>query len=73
MSAPDRVLLTRAVDRLAGASSLLDGIHAIALAMVQESGVEGGPASAITEIALEIMRRMDKACRGIEKYRHALS
>jgi hypothetical protein len=72
MSAPDQRHLLHAVDRLAGASSLLDGIHAIALAMVEESG-EGGPASAITEIALEIMRRMDKARRHIEKYRHALS
>jgi hypothetical protein len=71
MSAPDRVLLIRAVDRLAATQRLVDGIHAIALAMSEESG-EGGPASAIAEIALTTLRRMDKIERDIEKYRHAL-
>jgi hypothetical protein len=65
------VLLIRAVDRLASCQRLLDG-NAIALAMSEESG-EGGPASAIAEIALTALRRMDKIERDIETYRHALS
>ena len=71
MSAPDPVLLVHAVDGLDGAARLLDGIHAIALGMAEE-GVEGGPALALAEIALTMMRRMDKVRRDIEKYRHAL-
>ena len=70
MSAPDRVLLLRAVDRLAATQRLIEGIHAIAIGMAESGEGDGSP---IAEIALTAIRRMRKIERDIEKYRDALS
>jgi len=70
MSAPDRVLLIRAVDRLAATQRLIEGVHAIAIGMAERGEGDGSP---IAEIALTAIRRMDKIERDIEKYRDALS
>jgi hypothetical protein len=69
MSAPDRVLLIRAVDRLASVQRLVGGIHSLAVAMAEMGEGDGSP---IAEIALTALRRMDKIERDIDKYRNAL-